>query len=247
MPTKIKWLWGLCCVFVFFGFIYVSMKTQIEEAGVKRAQERAARMKQSAASAERRQKKMFAAGRGVKDIRELIAMGKPAAAAELARKVLQKNPDNAQAYTWWGISLVKTNRLGEAIEKFRQALQLAPRRPRPLLYWGLTLSMQKKYKEAIEKYRAVIELDSENSNAYAYWGGALAGLREYRKAIDRLQKALDINPFNETAYGVLVDAYYHTGQFSKAWEAVFNARKRNVPLAKDSLERLRRAMPEPAP
>lgn len=233
-------------MFVFFGFIYVSIKMEVEKAGVRQAQERATRMKQSASSAERRQKKTFDAARGVKDMRELIAMGKHEDAADLARKVLQKDPDNARAYTWWGISLVKMKRLDEAIEKFGQALRLDPRQPRTFLYWGLTLSMQKKYREAIAKYQTAIELDPENGSAYAYWGGALAGLREYRQAIDQLRKALDINPFNETAYGVLVDSYYHTGQFSKAWETVFDARKRNIPLVPDSLERLRRAMPEPA-
>ncbi|MFQ5716922.1 MAG: tetratricopeptide repeat protein [Nitrospinales bacterium] len=246
MPAKIKWVWAICCWIIFFGFIFLSITTQIDEAKNKREQTQASRKAKPSQNAEKLRKKTFQAAGKIKDIKEFIALGQNEKAEQLAREVLQSDPNNSLAYTWWGISLVKTNHLNEAIEKFRRASQLEHTHPKTFLYWGLTLGIQEKHEEAIEKFRTAVQLDPKNSSAFAYWGGSLAGLGKYKDAIAQLERALEINPFNEIAYGVLVDSFYHTQQYANAWKTVLEARKKNVPIAGKSLERLRGAMPEPA-
>lgn len=244
MPAKIKWVWVICCLIIFFGFIFLSVKTQIDEAKNKREQAQASRKAKPSQNA--LPKKTFQTTGRIKDIKEFIALGQNEKAEQLAREVLQNDPNNSLAYTWWGISLVKTNHLNEAIEKFRQASQLKHTHSKTFLYWGLTLGIQEKHEEAIEKFRAAVQLDPQNSSAFAYWGGSLAGLGKYKDAIVQLERALEINPFNEIAYGVLVDSFYHTRQHANAWKTVLEAREKNVSIAGKSLERLRGAMPEPA-
>lgn len=247
MPTRVKWMWVICSLFIFFGSIYLSIKNEIEESGAKARQERANKIEKPDTQAKKFQQEAFRISRKIKGIGELIALGKHAKAGELAQEVLAKNPDNALAYTWWGIALVKTNHLNEAIGKFDQAGRLDPTQAKTFLYWGLTLNLQEKYDEAISKFQTAIQLDPENSKAYANWGGSLVRLGKYQEAITGLQKALNINPFNQIAYGVLVDSFYHTQQYKKAWEIVLKARKRRISIAKASLRRLALAMPEPAP
>lgn len=117
--------------------------------------------------------------------------------------------------------------------------------PQTYLYWGLTLAMEKNFEEAVEKYRISVELDPDSNNALGYWGAALEQLGEYDQAIEKMEKAMAINSFNELIYGVLVDSWYHKGEYQKAWEVVFRARNVQINIADKSLKRLAEAMPEP--
>ncbi|MEC7641219.1 MAG: tetratricopeptide repeat protein [Nitrospinota bacterium] len=221
------------------------MRAEIRESRLKGRQAKIDEAQKFASSTKNFQDQKFQISRKIKDIREFIALGNFAEAAELAEKVLKMDSENAKAYTWWGISLVKTKQLDQAIKKFLKSSRLDPGQPRTFLYWGLTLSMQKKYEEAITKYKKAIQLDPENSSAYAYWGGALTSIGNDKEAAIQLQKSLDINPFNETAYDPLVNSFYNMGQYKEAWRTVFKARNLNVNLSGKMVERLSRAMAEP--
>ena len=105
--------------------------------------------------------------------------------------------------------------------------------------------MEENLKEAIDKYRISINLDPDNSNAFAYWGAALERLGDYDQAIEKLEYAIELNKFNSLVYGVLVDTWYHKGEYQKAWEVVFRARNVKVAIDEDSLKRLSSALPEP--
>jgi len=179
------------------------------------------------------------------DIKELIALGKHEEAQKAAQEVISKNPKDASAYTWWGISLVKTKKLFEAIQKFEKSAEIDKYNTKTFLYWGLTLYMEHKYEEAIQKYLNVIKLDPENSNAFAYWGSALFALGHTKDAIERFKQALNVNPNNEIALDVMVDAYYSLSEYKDAWKVVANARERNVKISEETLTKLKEAMPEP--
>ncbi len=245
MPFKVKVLWVICCIFIFLSFSFVSMQRSIQERRAeseKRATKKIEEFKRQKQIQEFKKKSFQEAA---DELKELVALGQYDEVKKRAREILDKNPENAPAFTWWGITLVKTNELPQAIEKFEKASQFDQSNPRTYLYWGLTLAMQRKFDEAILKYRTTLQLAPESSNAYAYWGGALANLDNYSAAIEKLQKALDLNPYNAIALGVLVDAYFETRQYDKAWQVVAQARKGKVTLNEDSLKRLRDARSEP--
>jgi tetratricopeptide (TPR) repeat protein len=179
------------------------------------------------------------------DIKELIALGKHEEAQKMAQEVIARNPKDAATYTWWGISLVKTKKLFEAIQKFEESAKIDKYNPKTFLYWGLTLSMEHKYEDAVQKYLHVIKLDPENSNAFAYWGASLLALGHTKDAVERLKQALNVNPNNEIALDVMVNSYYVLSQYKEAWKVVANARERNVKIPDATLEKLKDAMPEP--
>lgn len=244
MPRKIKIVWIVCCGLIMVGFVVSSLQMQVREMESHR-QEKAEKGRDLAKRKEARTEKLNRVGNMVKEIKELNAMGKHADAANLAEKAVQEDSRNALANTWWGISLVKSGQTEEALAKFIEAAKLDPTNPQTFLYWGLTLAMEEKFKEAIDKYRISIDLDPNSSNAYAYWGAALAQLNDYDQAIEKLEISIELNKFNVLVYGVLVDAWYHKGDYKKAWEAVFRARNVKIGIPDESLKRLSASMPEP--
>ena len=245
MPKSIKILWAVCAVLVLFGFLYMSMQNQAKEAQ-KRDQENRAENLQKYEKKKARFEAKVQTAEMISRIKELNASGRYEDAAKVAQSTVELDPQNAQALTWWGISLVKMGQKNEAIEKFIQSSQLDPNHAKTYIYWGLTLDMEGKYQDAINKYDNALLLDPENSKIYTYWGGALVKQGKYDEAIAKLKEALNFNSNNELAYGLLVDSQYHTGNYSKAWQTVARARKQKVIIAEASLQRLASASPESA-
>ena len=244
MPKSIKIIWALCAVFVFFGFLYMSMQNQMR-AAQKSHQESIAENRQKAEEKRARFEAKKQTAEMVSHIKELNASGRYKDAAEVAQKTVELDPKNAAAFTWWGISLVKMGEKSEALDKFIQSSQLDPNQSKTYVYWGLTLAMDEKYQDAIDKYENALLLEPENSDVYTYLGGALVKQGKHDEAIAKLEEALNFNSNNESAYGLLVDSQYHKGDYSKAWQTVARARKQKIPIAEASLQRLAEASPEP--
>jgi len=195
MPTKVKILWVLCNIAIVVGFIVVSYTAKMEEVRLdneaidKINQERAL---QKEKMVEMKKDQIVQTVNSVKHVMELNALGKHEEAANLAQRISEKNPEDANIFAWWGISLVKGGLKSAAIEKFVRSTQLDPTNSKAFIYWGLTLAMDGRFREAIEKYKSVIELDPEHSNAYAYMGASFDQLREYDEAQLNAGKALEM-------------------------------------------------------
>ena len=248
MPTKVKIVWVFCNIAIVLGFIVVAYTAKMEEVRLdneavdKLKQERAIQAKEL--SKLKKEQKVQTV-HSVKHVMELNALGKHDEAANLAQKISENNPDNANVFAWWGISLVKGGLKSAAIEKFVRSTQLDPTNSKAFIYWGLTLAMDGRFREAIEKYKTVIELDPEHSNAYAYMGASFVQLHKYEDAELNAGKALEVDPNNSMAYKVLVEALYHSQKYEEAWKAVERAEKANVGLPKKMIEELSQVKPKP--
>jgi len=240
MPRKIKVLWIVCILTVCFSFIYFSIQENIkahrdkEEAKVK--QESRTKKKQAAKKD---------AGKGntfkidpIKEIKELNALGKYEDAVRYAEGIATLNPKQSKIYTWWGVSLVKSGKRGEAIDKFKKAASLDAGYSKTYLYWGLTLAMDGKAKAAIKKYEKVLELEPNNGNAYGYLGAALAQLGSHAAAQEKLERALEIKPNNADVFSMLIDALFNQTKYDKAWGVVNKAKKEGVNVSPNSLNQL---------
>lgn len=244
MPRKINILWIVCCSIIILGFVYFAMKLQIREMETKK-NEKIVQDQEVAKREQVKAAKVDQVSGIIRNIKETNALGEHIKAAKLAEQAITENPESSRIYTWWGISLGKAGQNSEAIKKFVKAAQLDPNNPKIYVYWGLTLAKERKFEEAIEKYRTSIELDPDNNNALGYWGAALEQLGKYDQAIIKLERAMELNNFNSLIYGVLVDSWYHKGEYKKAWEIVFRARNVKIAVSDKSLKRLSEAMPEP--
>jgi len=247
MPRKIKVLWIVCILMVFFGFIYFSIQDKFkahrdkEEARVK--QEFRIKKKQMALKEVDRGQTFKVDP--IKKIKELNALGKYEDAVRYAEAAATLNPNQSRIYTWWGISLVKSGKREEAIDKFVKAASLDASYSKTYLYWGLTLAMDGNPKAAIKKYEKVIELEPESSNAYAYFGAALEQLGNHSGAVEKLERALEIMPNNANVFSILTDALFHQKKYKEAWGVVKKARKARVKISSKSLNRLTKVFPEP--
>ena len=244
MPRKINIIWIVCCSIIILGFVYFSMKLQIREMETKK-NEKIAQDQEVAKRKQVKAAKVDKVSGIIRNIKETNALGEHIKAAKLAEQATTEYPESSRIYTWWGISLGKAGQNGEALAKFVKAAQLDPNNPKIYVYWGLTLARERNFEEAIEKYRTSIELDPDNNNALGYWGAALEQLGKYDQAIIKLERAMELNNFNPLIYGVLVDSWYHKGEYKKAWEVVFRARNVKVTIKDWTLKRLAESMPEP--
>ena len=244
MPTKIKVIWILFCFIIFIGFLYFSMQRGFETERKRMEQTRLKAEQTARTEKEVKDFKVDSFQTSTNDIKELIALGKYKEAQKVADEIVQRNPKDSSAYAWWGISLVKTKKLFEAIQKFKKSAEIDRYNTKAFLYWGLTLSMEHKYEEAIQKYLHVIKLDPENSNAFAYWGAALLALGHTKDAIERLKQSLSVNPNNEIAMNVMVNSYYSLSNYKEAWKVVAKARERNVKIPEGTITKLKEAMIE---
>ncbi len=248
MPTKVKVMWVVCNIVIVLGFILFAYTSKMEEVRLdneahdKMKQERE---RQKEELSKLKKKQTFQTIGSVKQVMELNVLGKHEEATSLAQKLAEANPDNANIFAWWGISLVKSGLKSAAIEKFVMSTQLDPTNSKAFIYWGLTLAMDGRFKEAIDKYKTVIELDPEHSNAYAYMGASFDQLNKYQEAETNADKALELDPLNSVAYKVLIEVMYHSKKYDEAWKAVDRAKNANVSLPEQLIEELSQAMPRP--
>ena len=240
MPAKIKTLWIISCLVIFFSFLFLSFQARVKEARGLAEQGRIQKLKEKTEQANEKGN----VARQIKRIAELNEQEKYGEAIELARALAERNPQNAEAYVWWGIAQVKAGQRDEALQRFIKASEINPNNPESYVYWGLTLSMMGKHEEAISKYETAIKLDPENSNAHAYLGASLSQLGKSKESMVQLEQALKLDKFNAIAYNALVDFFYDNRQYAKAWETVFRARNVNINPS-DAIDRLSRKMPEP--
>jgi pentatricopeptide repeat protein len=248
MPTKVKILWVFCNIAIILGFILVAYTSKMEEVRVgleahdilKQERER---QKEEISKMKKEQK--FQTIGSVKQVMELNASGKHEEAASLAQKLSEANPDNANVFAWWGISLVKGGLKSAGIEKFVTSTRLDPTNSKAFIYWGLTLAMDGRFKEAIDKYKTVIELEPEHSNAHAYMGASFGQLALFKEAEQSAYKALEIDPVNSVAYNVLIEVLYRSQNYEEAWKAVDRARIANVSISEKLIEDLSQAKPRP--
>jgi tetratricopeptide (TPR) repeat protein len=243
MPLKIKITWIFCILIIFFGFLGSSVKSKMEMSSKMSTKKELAANKEFDRKMQA-EKSPPPPPDPIKEIQELNAMGKFPEAVELSRELAKLNPDSAQVFTWWGISLVKADRNSEAMDKFERSAQLNATNTKTFLYWGLALSMDKRLDEAMEKYEAAVTLDPENARAYAYWGSALSQQGKYKEAVDKLDLAIQANKFEPMSYGLLVDMHYHLQQYKQAWKIVKKSRELNISIPEASLQRLANAFPE---
>jgi tetratricopeptide (TPR) repeat protein len=116
-------------------------------------------------------------------------------------EVLQRNPDDPDAYFHRGLAYRRRGKLGDndlAIADFSSALEHGLMPPQDMdVYFnrGLTYHAQEDYDRAVEDFSTVISREPNNAEAYFNRGLAYSGKEDYDAAIKEYDKAilLDLN------------------------------------------------------
>ncbi len=136
-------------------------------------------------------------------------------------QVIELTPDDAYAYSNWGIALSDLamrqddeSLFDEAIKKYQKAIEINPEVEKAYSNWGSALRNLAEHRDdellfedAIQKYQKAIEIKPDFADAYYNWGITLSdlALRQddeslFEEAIKKYQKAIEINPEYEKAY-----------------------------------------------
>ncbi|MGK7932889.1 MAG: tetratricopeptide repeat protein [Microcystaceae cyanobacterium] len=159
------------------------------------------------------------------------AAGNYTKAELIFRRVIEIEPNAADAYNNLGIALYYQGKLEEATISFRIAIQLNPNSATAYYNLGNTLRKQGKLEEATISFRIAIQLNPYYTYAYQNLGDALSAQGKYEEAITNYQMVLSLPNQQGTnqqgipvsthvlAYQNLGNALYYQGKLEEAIES----------------------------
>lgn len=111
------------------------------------------------------------------------------AAEELLRRVLDMEPENAQAVNKLGVVYARREQLEEAEQLFEQAISLDPNDPAPYCNLGNIYAQREWLDRAKEAYEKALSLDPEYPNALHNLGVLYRKLGDISKSVELLKQA----------------------------------------------------------
>ena len=115
--------------------------------------------------------------------------GRPEAAIDELRKMLDRQPSNDDAHRQLGDILASQSRWEEALAELRTAVDLRPKFGENLTRLGLTLVSSGRHAEAVAVLRRVTELQPENSRAFQRLGFAYHEMGDDDHALENYRRA----------------------------------------------------------
>jgi len=157
-------------------------------------------------------------------------MGDKAIAA--SRKLIENEPDNADAYYNLGYMFVKQEKFNEAVAEFKKSIELRPNFEFAYSNLGYCYTKLKKYKESIEVYKKLVSLNPQNGDAWLSIGIGYMFLRNFLGALEPMQKAVEVNPQSTSALFNLGVVYVNISEFGKATQIQKKLKELDPDLAK---------------
>jgi TolB-like protein/Flp pilus assembly protein TadD len=139
----------------------------------------------------------------------------PGAEKELHRAI-ELNPNYAIAYRWYGLDLMFTGRLEEAIAEDKRALELDPLSLPINAYAGLAFFDARQFDQAIQLERKTLELDPNFISAHSFLGLAYVQKSMRKEGIAEFVKVLVVSPGDAMTLGQLGYAYALEGKRAEA-------------------------------
>ena len=115
-------------------------------------------------------------------------------------RVLEIDPDFADAYYNRGVAKVRLREFQEAIEDFDKAIDSKPDDIFCYLNRGVAKDQIKEFQEAIEDFDKAIDLDPKYPYSYVNRAIANAKLGEHKEAVEDFDKAIDLKPDDAEFY-----------------------------------------------
>jgi tetratricopeptide (TPR) repeat protein len=117
-----------------------------------------------------------------KNASELFESGDTDKAIDTMKKLLQEQPDNAEAYERLGSMLLRKDELDEAFNAFNTSLKINPRLHTAKTGKGFALLRKGDIQEAESTLKDALILNSKPSMTYYGLGLLYEGLKDYEKA-----------------------------------------------------------------
>lgn len=166
----------------------------------------------------------------------LFNEGKYEQALPYFTKATEMDPNHMKSYLYMGRSYLKLNRWIEAISPLKNAYSLAPQETtkaiggdlfNAFLGAGVAEFQKGNYRGAIDFLKEGLNLKPGSKEALGQlgktllaFGTKLLGEKRFPEAISAFKEALQVSPNNFAAYLGMAKAFFQSGDFAKALQAV---------------------------
>ena len=147
---------------------------------------------------------------------ELYQTGKLEVAANIARELLKRRPDNIEVLHLLGLICSKRGDYDHALKYIRKVIKLDPTNADVYYDLGNVLHDKGQTAKALTNYRKAVKLNPRFVEAYNNIGIAYQDNGQLEKAIQSYKKALDIEPAYAEAHNNLGVAFQEKGQLDEA-------------------------------
>lgn len=135
---------------------------------------------------------------------------------DLLCRVLEAEPNNAQAYFGLGFAMCKLKQFAAGIECYDKAMALQPQFAEAACDKGSALIELNRCAEAVETFDLAIAWRADYADAYVYRGNALMGLQDTEAAIRSYEAGLALNPRFASGHLNLGNALQAQGDYAGA-------------------------------
>lgn len=138
----------------------------------------------------------------------------------LCRRILEKEPDNADANHFMGIIAYEVGRLDIARDYLEKAIRMNPDNPSCYLNLGNIVHEEGKYEESMAWYEKAIRLNyADKRKAYNNLGVALTRLGRLNEAVEAFKRSIELDPLYHEAHNNIGETYKFLGEYDRALES----------------------------
>ena len=140
------------------------------------------------------------------------------------KTILEKDPKDANALYFIGMSYARKQMYPEAIAALTQVTELTPKFPPAHFELAICYQQQDDADKALEYYQKTLDLDPNNPDAAFNSGLILFGKNRVDEALVRFEKAISVKPDDPAYLEMAGRCYIHQANFEKAIECFEKAK-----------------------
>ncbi|MFO7980531.1 MAG: tetratricopeptide repeat protein [Candidatus Aminicenantes bacterium] len=163
----------------------------------------------------------------------------PDKAIESAKKLIELQPNSADAYYNVGYMYVKQEQYREAIPIFEKAIELNPDMEYAYQNLAVCYSNLNQYSNSIKILKQLIDKYPNNADVWLSIAVNYLKMKQWRSAIDPLRKTIELEPNNAQAYYNLGIAYLNIRDNASAREVYLQLKKIDPGMAQRLLKYFR--------
>jgi len=152
-----------------------------------------------------------------------LTAGDPAQALAYSRRLIDKQPGNAEGYFAAASDLAMMGQYSEALSAVRHGLSIEPDNVGGLKNYAGLLAQQGNFEQALSVSHRILNIAPDDAQAHLNLGIMLANLKRDTEAMKELQTAIDLDPGDAQAHSYLGILLLDHGQLDQAAQHLYTA------------------------